>query len=109
MTVEGWYLDGLRDGRSEGHQLAREIIAKHGTDRYPGVDSNMMKLVEEIGELMSEILAYGEFMDGEPPHASLRKEYGDVGLTLYALGNKLGLNLFDEMQAVVEGETRSFT
>lgn len=86
-----------------GHDLAREIIAKHGVDRYPTAVLNMLKLVEELGELAGELLAGG----GSSSDA-VRKEYADVGLSLYALGDKLGLNLEAEMTAVVDGETRRF-
>lgn len=85
---------------ASGHDLVREIIAKHGVDRYPTVELIMMKLTEELGELARELLRG----DGE----AARKEYGDVGLTLHALGNRLGYNLDAEMFAVVDGETRRF-
>ncbi len=85
-----------------GHDLAREIIAKHGRDRYPTALLVVLKLVEELGELTAELLR-------EPAvDSKLRKEYGDVGLTLHALGNQLGLDLLAEMRAVVDGETRTF-
>jgi NTP pyrophosphatase (non-canonical NTP hydrolase) len=104
-----------------GPDRAREIIAKHGVDRYPTARVALLKLVEEVGELA------GAFIDDKrgcrneqgrrAPAGSeawevwrehLRKEYADVGLTLYHLGNVLGLDLETEMQAVVDGETRRF-
>ncbi len=85
-----------------GQQLARELIAKHGVDRYPTAELNALKVVEELGELVAEILKAG----GDPDR--IRKEYADTGLALHALGGKLGLNLDDEMAAVVDGETRRF-
>jgi NTP pyrophosphatase (non-canonical NTP hydrolase) len=93
-----------------GHDLAREIIARHGVDRYPGARLVLLKLMEEVGELT------GAFIDEQAWAADrnawqehLRKEYADVGLTLYALGNALGFDLGAEMQQVVENETRRFT
>ena len=108
MSVSGfWYGTGMEDGRRAGHELAAEIIAKHGADRYPDADRNLLKLVSEVGELADAALDYGA--DGSTESwEHLRKEYADVGLTLYALGSKLGLNLIEEMQQVVDSETRRF-
>lgn len=83
------------------HELARQIIAKHGADRYPTSELQFMKLQEEIGELAATLLK-------NKPFEEVQKEYGDVGLALYALGNKLGLDLRSCMNAVVNNETRSF-
>lgn len=84
-----------------GHDLAAEIIAKHGTDRYPTVEQQALKVVGELGELVEAILK------GHPPE-QVAKELGDTGLALYALGTKLGLNVDVCMADVVVGETRSF-
>jgi NTP pyrophosphatase (non-canonical NTP hydrolase) len=97
---------------STGHHLARELIAKHGVDRYPNVGANFAKVLEELGELGEEIFNLpprppDEWLASGMPEA-VRKEYADVGLALYALGNKLGLDLHLEMLAVVERETRRF-
>ncbi len=85
-----------------GHELVREIIAKHGVDRYPAAPLAVLKVMEELGELVAEILKAG----ADPER--IRKEYADTGLALYGLGNVLGLNLETEMRAVVDGETRRF-
>lgn len=85
-----------------GHDLVRRIIAKHGKDRYPTPEPALLKLVEELGELVQE------YLRPDCDMARVRKEYGDVGLALYGLGNVLGLNLEDEMCEVVENETRRF-
>jgi len=97
---------------ARGHELAREIIARHGRDRYPTPELTGLKLAAEVGELASEILR-GRDRPAEPvltaeSLAKIRKEYGDVGLTLHALGNQLGLDLDEEMAKVVARETRSF-
>jgi NTP pyrophosphatase (non-canonical NTP hydrolase) len=85
-----------------GHELARELIARHGTDRYPTPELQALKVVEELGELVREILRDG----GDP--VRVRKEYADTGLALYALGDKLGMDLEAEMAEVVGNETRRF-
>ena len=90
-----------------GHDLAREIIRKHGRDRYPTADLNLLKLVEEVGELAAAALEFGDDPSDES-YDHLRKEYGDAGIALHALGDKLGLNLLDEMHDVVMKETRRF-
>ena len=84
-----------------GHDLARQLIVKHGVDRYPTTELNLGKVTEELGELWGAILK-GHDRD------KVRKEYADVGLALYALGDKLGMSLDASMRAVVEGETRNF-
>jgi NTP pyrophosphatase (non-canonical NTP hydrolase) len=92
-----------------GPDLAREIIAKHGVDRYPTARVALLKLVEEVGELAGAFIDDKAWeADGDAWREHLRKEYADVGLTLYHLGNVLGLDLETEMQAVVDGETRRF-
>ena len=84
-----------------GHNLARQLIAKHGVDRYPTTELNLGKVTEELGELWGAILKGHDLAD-------VAKEYADVGLALYALGDKLGLDLDEMMRLVVEGETRNF-
>lgn len=86
---------------ANGHELAREILVKHGIDRYTTVPASMLKVVEEVGELAAELL---KSSDSE----QVRKEYGDAGISLYLLGDKLGLDLGECMRAVVAGETRRF-
>jgi NTP pyrophosphatase (non-canonical NTP hydrolase) len=88
-----------------GHELIREIIAKHRADRYPTVELAAMKVAEELGELMAELLR-GLYVP--MPSDGTRKEYADVGLALYGLGNVLGLDLDEEMRRVAENETRRF-
>ena len=89
------------DREKDGHEVARSLIVKHGTDRYPTVESQFMKLTEEIGELSGAILK-----DRDPEH--IAKEYADVGLSLFRLGDHLGLDLNKQMRDVAEKETRTF-
>jgi hypothetical protein len=92
---------------SNGHDLAAQLIVKHGVDRYPSVTGQLLKLVEEFGELTKEILAVPD--GGDYRRYGIAKEYADVGLCLYALGSKLGLDLMAVMQSVVDHETRVFS
>jgi len=85
-----------------GHDLIREIVEKHGKDRYPTIDLSFMKLMEEIGELCQAILKVKSKKD-------VMKEYGDIGLSLYNLGDKMGLDLDECMKMVVDEETRKFS
>jgi NTP pyrophosphatase (non-canonical NTP hydrolase) len=85
-----------------GHDLAAALIRKHGVDRYPDIHSQLLKVVEELGELTSALLSGS-------PREEVLKEYADTGLALYALGNKLRLDLDKAMTDVVLGETRVFT
>jgi NTP pyrophosphatase (non-canonical NTP hydrolase) len=96
-----------------GHELARQIIVRHGVDRYPEPHLQALKVLEELGELAGEILKATDWngpyrLPADAARAKIRKEYGDAGLALYALGNKLGLDLGECMTAVVDGETRTF-
>lgn len=93
---------------STGHYLARQLIAKHGTDRYPDAHAQLLKCLEELGELAGAILKEPYREPESLARAAICKEYADAGLALYALGTKLGLDLITEMAAVVDGETRTF-
>jgi NTP pyrophosphatase (non-canonical NTP hydrolase) len=85
----------------DGHEPARDLISYHGTDRYPTVSSQAMKVTGEWGELNEAILK-------DHDRENVAKEYGDVGLALHELGNKLGLDLGHCMRDVVDRETRTF-
>lgn len=92
----------------DGHELGREIIRKHGTDRYPSPAANYRHLVDEIGELGQALIEWAG-CGGDPALLdAVRKEYGDAGLTLHTLGDKLGLSLPECMAEVVRDETRQF-
>jgi NTP pyrophosphatase (non-canonical NTP hydrolase) len=94
-----------------GSQLAEEQIRRHGRDRYPTPELQALKLCAEMGELASEILRSRDDPSQEISYAQLskiRKELGDVGLTLHALATKLGMNVETAMADVVSGEFRRF-
>jgi NTP pyrophosphatase (non-canonical NTP hydrolase) len=82
--------------------LAKELIRKHGVDRYPTIELKLLKLVEEVGELIQTHLK------PEKDIHDFAKEYGDVGLTLHHIGNELYLDLYDEMLTVVNNDTRKY-
>lgn len=87
----------------DGHSLARKQIATHGRDRYPTVGAQYAKLLDELGELGEALI---EKSGGGPEE--VEREYADAGLSLYALGNKLGLDLIECMRKLVSNDTRSF-
>jgi hypothetical protein len=99
-----------------GHDLVREIIAKHGRDRFPSVSSNLLQLGSEVGELMGAyVKALNDISVPVPKRwvaargdLKVRKELADTGLSLYEVANKLGINLIEAMAEVVENETRRF-
>ena len=101
---------------SEGHELSRRQIAKHGRDRYPAAKGQAEKALAEMAELIGAISEHHrlDFNDIEGDHHPLaqcplvRGEFADAGLALYALGDKLGLDLVDVMAALVEVDHRDF-
>lgn len=97
-------LRGPRGPLHDGHDLAAQILKIHGTDRYPHPNDQALKLAEETGELAGAILkrAVAGNLD------AVKKEYGDAGIALFELGNKLGIDLITCMRKVVENETRTF-
>lgn len=93
---------------SEGHVLARAQITKHGKDRYPTGWQQACKVRAELRELTEEMDKAGfGAQDGEV-NEFVRSEYADVGLALYELGSKLGLDLIEEMHRLVAADKRSF-
>jgi NTP pyrophosphatase (non-canonical NTP hydrolase) len=98
-----------------GHDLSRAQIERHGRDRYPTAMSNAIKIMSEAAELVDAIDQSG-IGNGTPPDfdgmpmipPEVRRELADVGLSLYALANKLGLDLVQEMRELVETDTRDF-
>jgi NTP pyrophosphatase (non-canonical NTP hydrolase) len=79
-------------------QLSRELIAKHGIDRYPTPALNALKLFEEAGEMVRHILR--DSWAGE--------EMADVAICLYVLADKMGVDLDEQIRTKVENETRRF-
>ena len=85
---------------TEGHELSRQQIAKHAVDRYPTPAAQFRKLLDETGELAEALI--------DDAYVAIRREYADVGLSLYALGNKLGLDLIECMRELVAQDDRKF-
>jgi NTP pyrophosphatase (non-canonical NTP hydrolase) len=81
-------------------ELTRALLEKHGVDRYPTPELNLLKVVEELGEVTRALLR------GDDEKA--RDELADVAISLYALSDKLGFDLDERIRLVVEQETRSF-
>lgn len=90
-----------------GHAIARRQITRHGKDRYPSVGAQYAKILEELGEL-GDALWVDAGQGGELDCEGIRKEYADVGLALFELGNKLHLDLIAEMRDLVDLDRRDF-
>jgi NTP pyrophosphatase (non-canonical NTP hydrolase) len=99
---------------SEGAALSALQIAKHGHDRYPTPHTNAEKVVVEAAELLGAISNHERGLCGYGPLHDLgvcppvRDELADVGLCLYALGNKLQIDPIDAMRDLVDRDHRSF-
>lgn len=89
------------------HELARLQISRHGMDRYPDVPAQLLKLMAELGELAEEIANHHRPLEGVADR--IRREYADVGLSYYELGNKLHLDAIECMTEVVDGDGRHFS
>ena len=81
-------------------ELVRELIAKHGVDRYPTAELNALKMFEEAGEMVRHLLR-GEI-------DQVGAELADVAISLYALADKLQLDLDVEIVGKVDGDARRF-
>lgn len=92
---------------SEGHDLSRQQIAKHGKDRYPTASAQYSKVLDEAGELGEALMQW--YGSSGIDVTALKREYADVGLALFALGDKLGLDLIECMRELVQGDERKFT
>ena len=90
-------------GPPSGHDIASEQISRHGMDRYPTVEKQLGKVADELTELA---LAIGGSR-GLPTDA-VEAEYADVGLALYELGNKMGIDLITAMCKLVAADARKF-
>lgn len=91
--------------------LANIQLAKHGKDRYPGLDLQLIKLVSEVGELADALLKWRVSAAFGPLKAAQEKvisELCDVALSVAMLANKLGIDLDQEVAALVEHDERRF-
>jgi hypothetical protein len=86
-----------------GHAIAAEQIAKPGADRCPTVRDQMIKAANEFGELAGALIKH-DLQD----HPDVRRAYAGMGLSLYELGNKLGLDLIACMAELVSNDERDF-
>jgi NTP pyrophosphatase (non-canonical NTP hydrolase) len=81
-------------------ELMRILLEKHGVDRYPTPELNLLKAFEEAGEVTRALLR------GDLEKA--RDEIADVAISLYALADKLDFDLDARIRMVVAREQRSF-
>lgn len=97
--------------RSIGHLLSRAQIRKHGRDRFPTPATQMKHLAGEIAELAIEVgaLSTAHAADFDKVWAAIKREYADVGLSYYALGDKLGIDADTAMAELVRGDERDFS
>jgi hypothetical protein len=89
-----------------GHDLARQQIAKHGRDRYPDAQRQMLRLMAGVGELAEELAGWHRPLEGLRDR--IRREYAGIGLSYFELGNKIGLDAIGCMAQVVDGDERDF-
>lgn len=80
------------------HELVRALIQQHGVDRYPTVQLNVMKVMEELGELVRN------FLRGLP----MVDELADVAISLYAIADKLDIDLDAAIEQKVISDHRVF-
>ena len=86
--------------RMTNSELAAHQIEKHGKDRYPTIQAQFTKLVEEVGELAKEV--------NKERWALARDEAVDVALALYNVAAKIGFDLDKAMREVVAFDNRKF-
>jgi hypothetical protein len=79
-------------------ELALALVAKHGTDRYPTLDRQCLKLLEETGELARCILRGEDVAD----------EIADVEISLRMLAYKAGVSIEGAVAEKVTTDTRTF-
>lgn len=94
---------------------ARRQIEKHGRDRYPSWQSQLRKLVEEVGEINKAANRYEESLldeaGGNPvmKREKIRLEMGDAALALYNLADKFGFDLDETIREIVQNDERKFS
>jgi len=98
---------------SEGSALSALQIASHGKDRYPTPKAQAEKLVIEAAELLGAIAEHANSRTHQRNHSLadcplVRGELADVGLCLYALGNKVQIDPITAMRELVDRDQRRF-
>ena len=79
-------------------ELLEQMFARHGVDRYPTIEANALKLVEEVGEVARAVL--------RGDHDALVDELADVTMSVAALFAKLDTDMETHVAAVVARQTR---
>jgi len=97
-------------GPASLQHLALLQMEKHGADRYPTVNQQMLKLVEEVGELAKAINKAGpKWNTIGPERDRVRSELSDVALSLGNLATKLGVPCLEDLVAAhVAADDRNF-
>lgn len=98
----------MGDLHLSGHTWATAQIRKHGKDRYPSPVQQFYKIMDELREL-GEALERSRTSYVVQATPEVRREYADVGLAYFELGNKLGLDALECIAEVVESDERRFT
>lgn len=95
---------------------ARRQIAQHGKDRYPSWQSQLRKLVEEVGELNKAANRYEASLFSDDGLRKLGKtrdelesEAADVALALYNLADKFQFDLDKAIRNKVQSDVRKFS
>jgi NTP pyrophosphatase (non-canonical NTP hydrolase) len=83
--------------------LAADQIARHGRDRYPTEQQQLLKLVSEVGELADAWLKWGS------ANSAFETELCDVALSLGALANKTRHDLDLSVETLVNRDKRDFS
>lgn len=115
QVIDHGAAEAARLREMDGHELVRQIIARHGTDRFPTAPAQYRHTAGELGELGEAMMEWyqaapaGELAQvTKVARGHVRKELGDLGLCVYGLATRLGENLDEAMAAVVAGEARRF-
>lgn len=95
---------------------ARRQIAQHGKDRYPSWQSQLRKLVEEVGELNKAankyeacLLEIGGLKKIGKMKDEIVGEAADVALALYNLADKFQFDLDKAIRNKVQSDVRKFS
>lgn len=83
-------------------------MEKHGRDRYPTPSAQLLKIVEEVGELTKAHFKMCKDDWKPSDFANLKAEMADVALALYNFADKFAVDLDHEIESKVEQDTRKF-
>lgn len=89
--------------------LYRQLLAKHGVDRYPTLLLSAVKLAEEVNELiMALVRESAPYESPETWSSDAYKEFGDVVLSFTGLVDKMNADSVSAAAyAAIRNETRT--